>query len=130
MTQLCPYLLALITGLGVYVPRGLSWLVDNVPFVAKVWEKMAAWLKVVAVAAVSAVIGGVAAYVGLDVLHCADWPDTFQIIYAILIAVAGYFNAGKRHEAQRRDKAEQAAHSLAQTCVDLAGWTENPPPKA
>lgn len=112
MEQLCIVLWALLTGLGVYIPRGVSWLLDNWPPFAGWWNPKPAWAKMALLSVFTAVLGGAAAAIGVLVLHCSGWPEWMAIIYVILVAMAGYWNGGKRHEQQKRKEAEEEASRL------------------
>ncbi len=107
MEQLCVVLWLLITGLAVYIPRGVTWLLANVDWFAAWWTPLANWKKYLFLSLFTLTVGGAALATGLLALHCAGWPEWTSILYLILVAVASYWNSGKSYEQKRRRVAEK-----------------------
>ncbi len=119
MEQICAILWLLITGLSVYIPAGVTWLLGNIPWFANWWTLLANWKKYAILSLFTLIVGIGALLLGLLALHCAGWPEWTAILYVILVAVAGYWNSGKRYEQTRRKTAESAVQRQAQQILEL-----------
>ncbi len=125
MEQICAILWLLITGLAVYIPRGVSWLLANVDWFAAWWTPLANWKKYLFLSLFTLAVGGAALAAGLLALHCAGWPEWTSILYIILVAVASYWNSGKWYEQARRKTAEKVAAIQKEQIFELQEKAKN-----
>ncbi len=119
MLPYCEVLWAFLSGLVVWISRGLSWLLDNAGGFAAWWAGLSEGLKRLFLALATLLLGSGAMALGLWALHCPTWPAWTAVLFVVLTAAVSWFAAGKQHEEAKRSAAEAEAQRLAAQVLEL-----------
>jgi len=114
MNQWCDILLVLLSQLALWVNTAWSWLLDNLAGLAAWWARQERAVKILVLAAATILLGVGAWLLGQYVFVCAEWPVLPTAALMIVSAIAGLFAGGKRHEAEKADRAQAEVLELRQ----------------